>query len=78
METPGSKKKAASGTSQQRKLLKGKDLAQARAYSSKERYAAGDVMQHAVFGIGVATAVKDGTKVAVLFESGSKVLIHAR
>lgn len=65
-------------TSRHRGLLKGKDTAQARAYSSTERYAPGDVMQHAVFGIGVATAVKDGTKVEVLFESGSKILVHAR
>ena len=57
-------------------LLKGKDTALAKAYSSRDRYAPGDLMQHAVFGFGVATAVKDGTKVEVLFEGGSKMLIH--
>ena len=57
-------------------LLKGKDTALAKAYCSSERYVPGDLMQHAVFGFGVATAVKDGTKVEVLFEGGSKMLIH--
>ena len=57
-------------------LLRGKDTALAKAYRSSERYAPGDLMQHSVFGFGVATAVKDGTKVEVLFEGGSKMLIH--
>jgi len=57
-------------------LLRGKDTALAKAYRSSERFAPGDLMRHAVFGFGVATAVKDGTKVEVLFEGGSKMLIH--
>jgi hypothetical protein len=59
-------------------LLKGKDMAGARSYSSSETYEAGDVLQHPTFGTGVATAVKEGSKVEVLFETGSKVLIHGR
>src|ERR1051325_4063361 len=59
-------------------LLKGKDMAGAKSYSSKETYEAGDVLEHPTFGTGVATAVKEGSKVEVLFESGSKVLIHGR
>jgi hypothetical protein len=35
-------------------------------------------MQHPSFGFGVATAVKDVTKVEVLFETGPKVLVHGR
>jgi hypothetical protein len=66
------------GSSRHRLLLKGKDTARTKAYSSSERYAPGDVMHHAVFGLGVATLVKDGTKVQVLFECGSKLLIHDR
>lgn len=59
-------------------LLKGKNIAAAKSYSSKDRYAPGDIMEHPSFGFGVATAVKDGTKIEVLFESGSKVLVHGR
>ena len=74
-----SKPKAAKPRSSRHQLLlKGKDTARTKPYSSSERYAPGDVMQHAVFGLGVATLVKDGTKVQVLFECGSKLLIHDR
>jgi hypothetical protein len=66
------------GSSRHRLLLKGKDTTRTKAYSSSERYAPGDVMHHVVFGLGVATLVKDGTKVQVLFECGSKLLIHDR
>jgi hypothetical protein len=59
-------------------LLKGKDMSVAKSYSSKDQYLLGDVMAHPDFGIGIATAIKDGTKVEVLFEAGSKVLIHGR
>ena len=34
--------------------------------------------KHPTFGRGITTAVKDGTKIEVLFESGSKTLIHGR
>jgi hypothetical protein len=53
-------------------------VAAAKSYSSKDRYETGDVLEHPTFGLGVATAVKDATKVEVLFENGSKVLIHGR
>ncbi len=59
-------------------LLKGSDMAAAKSYSPKERYQPGDVLQHPSFGFGVATAVKDGTKIEVLFEGGSKLLVHGR
>ena len=59
-------------------LLKGKDLAAAKSYSSKDKYSTGDVMEHPSFGFGVTTNVKDGTKIEVLFEVGLKVLIHGR
>ena len=59
-------------------LLRGKDAADVVTYSSKDKYAQGDVIEHPSFGRGVTTAVKDATKIEVLFESGSKVLIHGR
>ena len=74
----GEPRPAKARASKYQTLLKGKDATQTRPYSSSERYAPGDLMQHSVFGFGVATAVKDGTKIEVLFESGSKVLVHDR
>jgi hypothetical protein len=65
-------------TARYHSLLRGKDTAAARVYSPRERYEPGDIVEHPVFGRGVATAVKDGTKVEVLFEGGSKTLIHGR
>ena len=53
-------------------------MATAKSYSSKNTYSPGDVFEHPIFGLGVTTAVKDGTKIEVLFETGSKVLIHGR
>ena len=57
-------------------LLKKSDTALAKQYSSKDKYQTGDVLEHASFGRGIATAVKGGTKIEVLFESGSKLLIQ--
>jgi hypothetical protein len=59
-------------------LLKGKDKAVARSYSTKDTYSPGDVMEHPTFGFGVATAVRDATKIEVLFENGPKVLVQGR
>ena len=69
---------AKSQTRRYQVLLKAKGMADAKTYSSKDKYSLGDVMQHPNFGYGVATAVKDATKVEVLFETGTKVLIHGR
>src|SRR5215470_3290865 len=49
-----------------------------KSYSPKETYQPGDVVQHPSFGLGVTTAVKDGTKIEVLFEGGVKLLIHGQ
>ena len=59
-------------------LLNGSNPDKAKAYSPKEKYQSGDVLKHPSFGIGVTTAVKDETKIEVLFESGSKLLVHGR
>ena len=59
-------------------LLKAKEAEVARMYSPTSTYAQGDFLEHPTFGRGVATAVKDGAKIEVLFEGGSKTLIHSR
>jgi len=61
-----------------RLLMDAKESAIAKIYSPKEKYQPGDVLEHSTFGRGVAMALKDETKIEVLFESGSKTLIHGR
>jgi hypothetical protein len=65
-------------TSKYQSLLNSKSASVPRTYSPKEKYQEGDVLEHPMFGRGVATAIKEGSKIEVLFESGSKTLIHER
>ena len=65
-------------SSQYQKLLGGKDVSLAKRYSPADHYAPGDVVNHPSFGLGVTTAIKDGAKIEVLFESGMKMLVHGR
>jgi hypothetical protein len=58
-------------------LLKAKSATVAKTYSLQGKYEPGDVLEHATFGRGVTTVAKDG-KIEVLFESGSKTLVHGR
>jgi len=65
-------------TSRFQSLLRAKNTAVVKPYSPKDRYEEGDVLEHPTFGRGIATAVKDATKIEVLFETGSKTLVHGR
>jgi len=58
-----------------RKAMDGRDAAGARAYSMAEGYNSGDLLRHPKFGTGLVTEVLAGTKVAVLFEDGRRVLV---
>jgi hypothetical protein len=53
-------------------------IALALSYRISDKFSKGMVINHAVFGIGVVVEEKDTTKIEVLFESGAKLLIHAR
>ncbi len=59
-------------------LMEGKDPSQMRKYSPKDKYVTGDLVGHPSFGLGVTTAVKDATKVEVLFKDGPRVLVQGR
>ena len=59
-------------------LLKAGEAAGSKNYLPTQKYEAGDVLEHPTFGRGVATAVKDGAKIEVLFEGGAKTLVHGR
>ncbi len=60
------------------KLLDGKDLAKVSSYSVSRQFCKGDLISHAKFGLGVVVEEKDLTKIEVLFETGPKILVHAR
>jgi hypothetical protein len=54
--------------------MEGRDAGTARGYSMGDSYASGEVLRHPRFGTGLVTEVLAGTKVAVLFEDGRRVL----
>jgi hypothetical protein len=59
-------------------LLKGRNPSNARQYSFSDRFQAGEVLSHNLFGIGVVTADKGADKIEVLFELGPRTLIHGK
>jgi hypothetical protein len=59
-------------------LLRGRDASKARTYATGERFAVGDLINHATFGLGLITALKDVNKIEVVFSDGPKVLVHRR
>jgi len=81
---PGTSRKSPAGepgkrrTGRYQSLLNARNTSVPRIYSPKERYETGSVLDHPTFGRGITTAVKDETKIEVLFESGPKTLVHGR
>jgi hypothetical protein len=59
-------------------LLRGRTAASARPYATSERFAPGEVISHASFGLGVVTGERDSVKIDVHFANGPKVLMHGR
>lgn len=60
------------------RLMSGKNLAHALVYQVTSKFNKGNLINHAIFGVGVVVEERDNTKIEVLFESGSKILIHAK
>lgn len=60
------------------KLLVGRDLTKAAGYHTSRQFTKGEVINHSKFGVGVVVDERDISKIEVLFESGPKILIHAR
>lgn len=60
------------------RLVHNKDASKAFGYSISRQFNKGDMINHLQFGLGVVVEQKDMTKIEVLFESGPKILIHAR
>ena len=61
-----------------RALLRGRGEGASRPYSTTTRFAVGEVVSHAAFGIGVVMAERDSTKIDVVFADGPMVLLHGR
>ncbi len=49
-----------------------------RSFRTTETYAVGDRLAHPSFGEGVVQALKGVSKIEVLFEAGSKILVQGR
>ncbi|MBI2896677.1 MAG: hypothetical protein HYY06_24175 [Deltaproteobacteria bacterium] len=56
--------------------LSGRDLKAARPYSMASTFEAGDLIQHSSFGAGLISRLVAPNKIEVVFEEGTKVLIH--
>jgi hypothetical protein len=54
------------------------DLDQVRTYAMKRSFAAGDVISHKVFGIGVVIREVDEQKMEVSFQEGTRLLVRNR
>ncbi len=51
---------------------------EARGYAPSETYAAGDVVRHPSFGLGIVATLAGPQRIDVRFQSGPKVLVHDR
>ncbi len=59
-------------------LLRGRSGDKARTYATSERFAPGELIKHASFGLGVVVGERDSVKIDVHFPDGPKVLLHGR
>jgi hypothetical protein len=59
-------------------LLRGRTKAASRPYSTSARFAVGELISHATFGLGVVTGERDSIKIDILFANGPKVLLQGR
>ena len=57
-------------------LLRGRTAATSKPYSRAARFAVGEVVAHATFGLGVVMAERESVKIDILFADGPKVLLH--
>jgi ribosomal protein L37E len=59
-------------------VSRGKDLSRAIPYDPHRTFAAGEVVRHPVFGVGVVSALREGGKMLVVFPDQIRMLIHGR
>ena len=58
--------------------MAGKDISQARRYKISESFEPDDIMDHKKFGVGLVSRVLVDSKIEVVFNDGTKVLVHQR
>jgi hypothetical protein len=58
-------------------LIAAKDIANARRYSPREKFAADELLQHPTFGVGLVQEVR-GDKIEVAFKADVKTLVHGK
>jgi len=61
-----------------KEALAGKDPTGAKQYSMNGSFAAGDLIRHTSFGQGLVSKLVPPDKMEVMFEDGTKVLVHRR
>jgi hypothetical protein len=72
------KKEPDKRVSQYQALVRGRTEGASRPYSTATRFAVGELVSHATFGLGVVTGERDTIKIDILFADGPKVLLHSR
>jgi hypothetical protein len=77
-KSPAKKADAVPKRSEYEMLLRGRTGNAARTYATSERFAPGELIKHASFGLGVVVAERDSVKIDVHFPTGPKVLLHGR
>lgn len=58
-------------------LMREKDLSRARRYSTRERFAVDELIEHPSFGVGLVQSIR-GDKMDVAFKADVKVLVHGK
>lgn len=57
-------------------LMQGRDLSRAKTYKPSSSFSKNEVLQHPKFGMGIVLAEKEGDKIDVAFNDGTKTLVH--
>lgn len=87
-DAPGAKKRSSSGTTRKRTVSKPvselwkeaieSSTKRSRAYSIREVFEVGDIVDHVKFGTGIVQALMDGDKIEVMFQNDIKTLVHSK
>jgi hypothetical protein len=71
-------KKEAKSQNEYAALLRGRTAAGARPYTTSARFAVGELVSHATFGLGAIVAERDNVRVDILFPDGPRTLVHRK
>lgn len=60
------------------KLMKSQDPNKARKYALSDKFQPMELIKHSSFGLGIVLTCKESNKIDVLFQDGTKTLVHCR